>query len=153
MNEKKFENRGSILIVDDDPLVQMNHSDLLEDAGFSPVGADSIQQAWNILQSRKFDLIICDHDLTDGKGAELLRNAVKAGIATPTVYLSAAQASVLAEVEKIPIVKEVLVKPVDKERLLESVNKNLDASSSEDKYPHLIGDEERQILLKNINFS
>lgn len=149
----KLENQGSILIVDDDPLVQMNHSDLLEDAGFSPLGANTVQQAWNILQTRAFDLIICDHDLTDGKGADLLRKAFSAGLRTPTIYLSAAQSSVLAEVEEIPIVKKILVKPVDKELLLAAVKENLDNASAEDKYPHLIGKEERQILLRNIDFS
>lgn len=148
----RLENRGSILIVDDDPLVQMNHSDLLEDAGFSPLGADNVQQAWNILQTRTFDLIICDHDLTDGKGADLLKKACSAGIETPTIYLSAAQSSVLSEAEKIPIVKKVLLKPVDKELLLEAVNENIDNSSGEDKYPNLIGKDERQILLGNIDF-
>jgi DNA-binding NtrC family response regulator len=149
----KLESAGSILIVDDDPLVQMNHSDLLQDAGFSTLGAETVQQAWNILQSRSFDLIVCDHDLTDGKGIDLLKKASESGIRTPVIYLSAAQASVLEEAGNIAIVKKVLLKPVDKEQLLDAANKYIDKDSAEDKYPQLIGEEEREIILKNLDFS
>ena len=81
MSDKK------ILIIDDDPLVLMNNSDILEDAGYTPTAASNSVQAWNTLKDRDFELIICDHDLGDGKGIDLIKKIIGSGKNIPVLYL------------------------------------------------------------------
>lgn len=141
--------RPDILIVDDEMLVLMNYSDILEDAGFNVTTTSSLAQGCNMLLSRDFNLIICDHDLTDGKGSELLRKLADSGRSIPVIYLSAATASILEEVKKFQQVKLILSKPVDKEILVSSV-KNFIKNLEFDNFPKLIGNEERNMLLDNL---
>jgi DNA-binding response OmpR family regulator len=142
-------NSGDILIVEDDPLLLMNMSDLLSDHGFNPIPASSLAQARNALRFRRFDWIVCDHDLGDGYGLELVRQIRDEGIPIPVLYLSAALPEVLREAESMaPVVRKVFTKPVDVACLLAEI----DAARSDDPgqnelYPRLIGQDERRMLL------
>lgn len=142
-------NNGDILVIDDDPLVLMNYTDILEDAGFNPITADTLGQAWSILCHRNFELIICDHDLTDGKGIELIKKLEKKTTSTPVIYLSAAIPAVLEMVKQHSIVKKVLTKPVDNATLIASIN-DYKTASDEVKYPRLVGLDERRMLLDDL---
>ncbi len=140
---------GSVLIVDDDPLVLMNYSDILEDAGYVPTPTGGIEQAWNTAQHRDFDVVVCDHDLVDGKGSDLLKQFMASARNFPVIYLSAARPEVLEEVRKMPIVKEVLTKPVSPDKLLETIRNYAKKETSEKLYPRLIAKEERDMLLES----
>lgn len=142
-------NKGNILIIDDDPLVLMNYADILEDAGYTPITASTLEQAWNMLQSRGFDLIVCDHDLNDGKGIELIRKMNAAGKDYPVIYLSAALPEILNEAATLQSVKKILTKPVGKENLIEAIKLLKTDRREETVYPKLIGTEERRMLLDN----
>jgi len=146
-------NAANVLLVDDDPLVLMNHSDILEDAGFLVSRAESLAQGWNLFQGRPFDVMVCDHDLGDGKGWDLVRKIEGSGAALPVVYLSAALPKTLDEAASLALVKRVLAKPVSKEALLEAVSELANGSQGQEptKYPKLVGDEERRILLDSIS--
>jgi len=146
-------NAANVLLVDDDPLVLMNHSDILEDAGFLVSRAESVGQGWNVFKGRPFDVMVCDHDLGDGKGWDLVRKIEGSGSALPVVYLSAALPKTLDEAAAIPLVKRVLAKPVSKEALLEAVSELAKGSQGGEtsKYPKLVGDEERRMLLDSIS--
>lgn len=144
--------RGSVIVVDDDPLVLMNNSDLLEDAGYVTSQASCIEQAWGMVRSRRFDFMLCDHDLTDGKGLTLIRRMSEAGINIPVIYLSAATPVVLEEVARESLVKKVLSKPVDKNALYAAAA-TLEphaAPAGEERYPRLVGDDERRKLLDSL---
>ena len=143
---------ASVLLVDDDPLVLMNHSDILEDAGYLVSRAEGVGQGWNVLQGRVFDVMVCDHDLGDGKGWDLVRRIEGSGRNLPVVYLSAALPKTLEEAASLPLVKRVLAKPVSKESLLEAVSELvMGGQGLESKYPKLVGDEERRMLLDSIS--
>lgn len=141
-------NLCNILIIDDDPLVLMNYSDILEDAGYTPTPVSSSAQAWNTLKDRNFELIICDHDLGDGKGMDLIKKLIDAGRFIPVLYLSAALPQVLEEIANLPPVKKVLTKPVSREVLLESVKEFKSEVATED-FHKCIGMDERKMLLEN----
>jgi DNA-binding response OmpR family regulator len=138
---------ADILVVDDDPLVLMNYCDILEDNGFNPLGAENLIQAFNRLDSRTFDLVVCDHDLTDGKGVELVEKIVSSGRDENVIYLSAAPPAVLQKISRMSPVKKVLSKPASPESLLEAVNEFREVRGIPDSYPRLIGDDEREMLL------
>lgn len=144
--------RGSVIVVDDDPLVLMNNSDILDDAGYVTSQASCIEQAWSMVRSRRFDIMLCDHDLTDGKGLTLIRRMSDAGINIPVIYLSAATPSVLEEVARESLVKKVLTKPVDR-NALHAAAAALEPhapSAGEDRYPRLVGEDERRKLLDSL---
>jgi DNA-binding NtrC family response regulator len=137
---------GEALIVDDDPLALANYSDILSDAGHTAITASTVAQAWGRLLSRPFDLVICDHDLTDGKGLDLLAKMEAAGIRPPVIYLSAALPETMEAAMRTGLVKMTITKPVDAAALLEAV-RSCAAARPEDPYPRMIGLDERLMLL------
>lgn len=143
-------NNGDILILDDDPLVLMNYMDILTDAGYNCTGSSNITQAWNNLKSRKFDLLVCDNDLPDGKGSDLIERMNQSGMKIPVIYLSAALNSLLEKIFELDNVKKVLTKPAPPALLLESVMEFKLASEGDARYPKLIGDDERNMLLEDL---
>lgn len=66
---------ASVLIVEDDALIRMNTSDILEDAGFSILEASSAEEALSILQDRPVDVLVTDVKLPGASGVELAREA------------------------------------------------------------------------------
>ena len=144
------ENKGDILVVDDDPLVLMNYVDILSDAGFNCTGAENIVQAWNTLKVRWFELMICDNDLPDGKGTDLIGKMNEAGMNIPVIYLSAALNSQLEKIFDLENVKKVLTKPASPALILESVMEFKLEPEAGVRYPKLIGDDERKMLLEDL---
>jgi len=147
-----LESKGNVLVIDDDPLVLMNYADLLEDANYTVTEASTYAQGWNTVQNRDFDLIICDHDLGDGKGIDLLKGLISQSKDMPVIYLSGAQTQVLDEVRELSIVQEVLAKPVPEQTILDLVEQYI-SIVDHDKFPRLIGDDERDQLLNNFMFN
>jgi CheY-like chemotaxis protein len=63
--------RLRILVVDDDALVLMSTTDMLEDLGHAVVAAESGHHALAQLQAARFDLIITDHAMPQMTGSQL----------------------------------------------------------------------------------
>jgi len=61
-----------ILAVDDDALVLMNTATMLEDCGHHVTSAYSAREALDLLQVRKFDLLVTDQGMPGMSGAELI---------------------------------------------------------------------------------
>ena len=139
--------KGTILIIDDNPLVRINQVDILEASGFLCVSAGTIRQALRLIQMRQYSLIICDHDLPDGKGTLLLNKLVEFQLRTPVIYISAATDHILNKIRCAKQVKRVIRKPIGKEMLLKEVHQHF--SKSEEKlFPRFIDSEERNMLLQ-----
>ena len=67
---------ATILVVDDDALVAMSLTDMLEDLGHKVIGVNSGKQALEILESHQnFDLMITDHAMPGMTGLELAQIA------------------------------------------------------------------------------
>ncbi len=147
MNNSLKMNPGRLLIVDDDALVAMNEQAVLQKVGYASDQATSLREAWHMLQNRHYDLIVLDHDLSDGKGRSLIERMHGLGISIPVIYLSAASPKVLKEVGKLPAVRAVLAKPVDEQQLVELVERYF-PEPLENLFPRLINREERQLLLQ-----
>ena len=139
--------KGSILVVDDNPLVRMNTVDTLMDAGYSCSTADSVASGWSLLSNREFNLVVCDHDLSDGKGSVLARRHAEAGGETPFVFLSAAGSAVAEQLSATPCVKRVLHKPASTQDLLSAISDCFSKDQDGDLHPRLIGNVERESLL------
>lgn len=77
-----------ILIVEDDPLILKNLSELLKNEGFESYQAVSVREAKEIIEERKFDLILLDILLPDGNGFSLF-SMIKSITDTPVIFLTA----------------------------------------------------------------
>ena len=137
---------GNILVVEDNPLIRMNHKELIELRGFRAMTAGNLCQALKLITCRSYDLIVCDHNLPDGKGNQLLKQLADRRLETPVIYLSANTVKELPTMEQYPNLKEIMRKPIQIRDLLESILSHI-LQSKDDIYPRLIGFEERSILL------
>jgi PAS domain S-box-containing protein len=63
-------NGERILVLDDESAVRQTLSDILEDAGFSPIPASTIAEATAIVESVAVDLAVVDICLSDGNGLD-----------------------------------------------------------------------------------
>jgi CheY-like chemotaxis protein len=66
-----------VLVVDDEPLIAMGISDMLEDLGHEAVSAYSGREALDLLADTKFDLVITDQTMPDMTGAALARDVIQ----------------------------------------------------------------------------
>ncbi len=135
-------------MVDDDPLVRMNTVDTLVDAGFSCATADSLAAGFAQLAHGRFDLVVCDHDLGDGKGSSLVKKLAAAGDPTPVICLSGAGGLVEAELAGCASVRRIVQKPATADVLTAAVSEGLaPRAETLERYPRLIGEDERTRLL------
>jgi DNA-binding response OmpR family regulator len=69
-----------ILLVEDDAEVLPLLKYILRDHGYEVASAETVSRATALLQSRPFDLAICDVKLTDGSGLEIADLATAVGV-------------------------------------------------------------------------
>jgi PAS domain S-box-containing protein len=75
-----------VLIVDDDPLIRMGTTDMLEDLGHTAIEASSAAQALEMLRSGvQVDLVLTDHAMPGMTGVELARQVQEAWPALPVL--------------------------------------------------------------------
>lgn len=77
-----------ILMVEDDPIILKNLSEILRNEGFESYQAVSVREAKEIIEERKFDLILLDILLPDGNGFSLF-SMIKSITDTPVIFLTA----------------------------------------------------------------
>jgi two-component system OmpR family response regulator len=78
-----------VLVVEDETQVRELVIDVLEDAGFTAVGAENGAHALELLPNVEPDLITLDLRMPVMGGAEFLRRIREAGLSTPVLVLSA----------------------------------------------------------------
>jgi PAS domain S-box-containing protein len=81
----------TILVAEEDPaFLEILHQSLEESGGFYDVkhvssGGDCL----NMLQKERFDILLLDHLLPDGKGLDWLRRFNEMGVGIPTIFVTA----------------------------------------------------------------
>ncbi len=120
----------SILVVDDFPQITVTVSAMLRDAGCSDIdSAKTGEQALQMLSNQRYDVVICDYHLGDGKdGRQVLEEAHFAGtLGYATAFLMVTGENnlpiVMGAIEHRP--DDYLVKPFVKEVLLHRIDKLL----------------------------
>lgn len=77
MSVEKVGRSLKVLVVDDEPLIAMGISDMLEDLGHEAVSSYSGREALDLLANGKFDLVITDQTMPDMTGAALARELMR----------------------------------------------------------------------------
>ena len=110
----------SILCVEDDVDMGEMMQSFLEAEGYEVTLAATKRAALDQIATNHFDVIVTDHLLPDGTGAELLQEAVRRGILNGT---RAVMVTANANPERIvrPRGVRAFAKPVDIERFLTAV--------------------------------
>jgi PAS domain S-box-containing protein len=111
-----------ILFVDDDPLIAMSTTEMLEDLGHRVIGANSGSHALDILKSgQKIDLLVTDHVMPGMTGMELAAASRKLRPSLPVLL-----ATGYAELpEGVHLDLPRLAKPYHQDQLRERLNQML----------------------------
>jgi two-component system sensor histidine kinase/response regulator len=78
-----------VLVVEDDPVIQLYCREALERGGFTVDSCGTVAEARALLE-RKPELLVLDLNLPDGNGLELMREVQKRGHAPPILFMTAA---------------------------------------------------------------
>jgi len=115
---------GTLLLVDDEPLVRQALRDLLSFAGFRVREAEDGRSAWAMLQAEgdeAFDLVLLDGSMPHMGGHELLQTIRRAGFEVPIVLLTGH----LQADHETSGADAVLLKPPDRKTLMNTLCKVL----------------------------
>lgn len=121
--------KEKILIVDDETPILRSFSSLLEGEGYHTEQAETIGQAEDALQQRRFDLVLLDLSFPKESGLDLLRR--QAGRSTPVFLVVSGQSEVGTALDALKLgAVDYLEKPVPPERLLAAVRSCLMLATS-----------------------
>lgn len=117
--------RHRILVVDDDLVLCVFHSEVLADAGFEVDMAEDGEAAWQALQTKTYDLLITDNQMPRVSGIELLKKLRSEGQDMPVIMVSGAAPT--EELNRHPWLRlsAIFPKPLTGDRLLRTVKKIL----------------------------
>ena len=156
-----MQNKRTILIIDDDKDLSFLVSDLLSDNGYETMMVNSLEDAYNLLQTKKPDLILLDINLPDGLGFELCEELRK--ISCVPVIFASARTSEDDKVKGLDIGgDDYIAKPFSLKELLSRINslirRTYGAASNQEKITEKISanvsieiDKQSQSVSKNGN--
>jgi PAS domain S-box-containing protein len=107
---------GTVLLVDDEPLVRASTADMLNELGYTVLEADSAAEALRILDARDVDFVVTDHAMPGQSGTDLARILAARDKAVPVLIISG-----YAETEGMPPDLPRLTKPFRQADLYESI--------------------------------
>lgn len=124
----------TVLIVDDEPLIRIMLTEVLEDEGYQVVQAKNALEAIVALEARKVDAVITDVEMPCGiNGVDLARHiaSTKFGI---SVIVTSGGRSISAE--ELPHGVKFIPKPYDVDFVIKTLSEQL--SHSEQSRPHFM---------------
>ncbi len=128
-----------ILIVDDEPSLQVTLRDTLADEGYAVHVAGCVADAANHLETSTPDLVLCDLRLPDGNGLDVVRHVQQVLPSTPVIILTAF-GTVGSAVEAMKNgAAEYLTKPFEEEHLLAVVSRHLEIRRLRNRVDELTG--------------
>ena len=111
----------TILITDDDRACRDTIQKTLERAGYCVEGAETVDEALNVIYERPVDLIVCDYRMPGKTGLDLLAALNEQGSRIPVLMVSAhADSGTEAEAHRLGVAG-LLRKPFRRRDLIESV--------------------------------
>lgn len=112
---------AKVLLLDDEPLVQMILRARLENAGALVVEARCCAEALSLARNTDFDAGVFDHRLPDGSGLDVVKTLDEEGLAFPVILLSGDAADLVGEVEDCEHILAVQAKPPNPKAVVEKL--------------------------------
>ena len=113
--------RGSILIVEDDPEIAVAIQGALEDEGYQAHIAGSVAEANTMFEAHAPSMILLDWNLPDGSGEDVVRAVRPRNASVPIVVMSAARDAIVASYSVDA--RDRLAKPFELDRLVALVRR------------------------------
>jgi PAS domain S-box-containing protein len=107
---------GTVLLVDDEPLVRASTADMLTELGYTVLEAASAAQALRTIEGRAIDFVVTDHAMPGQTGTDLARTLAARERPIPVLIISG-----YAEMEGAPADLPRLTKPFRQADLAESI--------------------------------
>lgn len=119
---------GHVLVAEDEAAIRQITVILLRSAGYTVVGVEDGEGAWEALRREFFDLVVTDHCMPRLSGLELLERLRDSGMDTPVIMVSGTMPA--EEMSRHPWLQlnHHLTKPYSSAELLQSVAAALDSS-------------------------
>ncbi|MGD9503863.1 MAG: sigma-54-dependent transcriptional regulator [Syntrophobacteraceae bacterium] len=118
-----------LLVVEDDKLVRFSLKVLLESQGYHVDIASNGDQAWDLIRSNKYSLVLCDINLPGRDGKEILEQ-IKANGIESKLLLFTGYGNVTDAVDCIKNgAYDYFVKPIDDDRLIATIKRALEQKS------------------------
>jgi CheY-like chemotaxis protein len=111
---------GSVMHIDDSPMDRRLVRHFLKDTSLNIVGVEDATQAMARVHEG-FDLILCDFEMPDCSGPELVEKMRAAGVQTPVIMVSGDQREASREAARSAKVNAYVFKPIVKEKLLRAI--------------------------------
>lgn len=117
--------KTKVLVVDDEPQIREIISEHFEIFGFEVTQAPNGREAWVILQSQPFQIVVSDIHMPNGDGFELLRNIKANNPEIPKVFFISGHIGGNVEDMYDQGVDGIFEKPFDASTLRNSIKKSL----------------------------
>lgn len=118
---------NNILVIDDEEFIRESVSKILKGAGFNPITAANLAEASQLIQTEKFDLVICDVMLPHLGGFEIVDrlkdDPERKDI--PVIIMTGMENDVLKMT--ISHANSILTKPFSSQQLLDEIKKQFNA--------------------------
>lgn len=111
----------TVLIVDDSATVRTQAKRALVQAGFTVIEAADGLEALAVLESQAVSLTVCDVNMPNMSGLELLEELQKRGIVAPVLMLTTEAQPRLVQRAKAAGAKAWIIKPFNAEVLVKAV--------------------------------
>ena len=119
-----------ILLVEDDPSLQLLIEKLLLNNGYLVSKANNIKEAKDMIKNFIFDMILLDVMLPDSNGLDFFRDNIKNRLNTPVIFLSALSSADDRVAGLIIGAADYVGKPFDSRELLLKIKKNIKINES-----------------------
>jgi len=110
-----------VLLIEDEAIVRWGGRRSLEAIGCEVTEAETVARAEALWEANAFDLVIADHRLPDGFGADLVERMRERGRQENVIYLSAETEEIGPDRRESLRLREVFSKPVDLDALSRAV--------------------------------
>jgi two-component system, NtrC family, response regulator HydG len=120
---------AAILIVDDDPDVCLNMSDILSDRGYCVDTAREGRTVLRLVQRRVYDLALLDFRMPGLDGLAICRELTRLHPEIIALLITAYPADVAPAEARAVGFRQIVPKPIDVPRLLESIEDALGGGS------------------------
>ena len=117
-----------ILWADDEIDLLKPHIIYLEEKGYDLTPARSGDQALDILENNKFDLIFLDENMPGFTGLETLAIIKEKYIHTPVIMITKSEEESIMEEAIGSKIADYLIKPVNPNQILLAIKKNIDSN-------------------------